>query len=481
MNAPQQASPPQLSGYQHVRVLGKGGFAYVFLYEQDFPRAEVAIKVLNTKLAEAKMRAMFLSEANLMSQLKSHPSVLTVHAASIAPDGRPYLVMEYCPASLGSRYKQQPLTVSEVLQTGIRIGGALETAHRIGFLHRDIKPSNILVTQYGHPVLADFGIAATIAAATNDGAEGMSVPWSAPEVLRGTTAGTVTSEVYALAATLFTLLLGRSPYELPDDSKYKNRRERVRARIVGRDRVQPLGRRDVPPDLEALLVTAMSKNPTQRPQSMISFVYKLQEIEAQLGFPPTPIEVADDVRVQQRRHVLTEDLSDDVLPTRVALRGEQQRYRHHGDPGAAAANADVSLTVIDSARIRAPHEASLQRTRKRRMLLGGLIGGGAVLLTVLGIITLALGSNSDIPVVSGITTETHNGVVVFNWDAPGDESDLRYLVRTTGGDTSNQSGTQYRATAQSDGEPVCITVTVIRDGTPGVTSPETCASAEVGR
>ncbi len=479
---PQQAVPPQMPGYQHIRVLGKGGFAYVFLYEQDFPRAEVAVKVLNPKLTDEKMRAMFLSEANLMSQLKTHPSVLTVHTASIAPDGRPYLVMEYCPASLGARYKEHPLSVSEVLQTGIRIGSALETAHRIGFLHRDIKPSNILVTQYGHPVLADFGIAATVSAAANAEAEGMSVPWSAPEVLRGETAGTVASEVYSLSATLFTLLLGRSPYELPDDGREKNKRERVRARIIGRDRLQPLGRPDVPPALEHLLTSAMSKNPADRPQTMIDFVRSLQMIETQMGFAPTPVEVADDVRVQQTRYRLAEEPAGNLLQPRAPLPGTQRRARHNGrgGQGGGAASDDLGLTVIRSATAYAPQNG--QEKRKKRTLMWSVIGGGIALIAAASVaLVMLLGTNNGVPVVSNITTETTGDVVIFSWDDPGIGDGDRYLVRTASGETSSQSDTQYRATSNANGEPVCITVSVTREGKPGTASAETCASQNAAK
>jgi serine/threonine protein kinase len=70
--------------------------------------------------------------------------------------------MELCSASLSGRYRQERLPVDEVLRIAIKIGSAIETAHRAGVLHRDIKPSNILLTAYGHPVLSDFGIASTL-------------------------------------------------------------------------------------------------------------------------------------------------------------------------------------------------------------------------------------------------------------------------------------------------------------------------------
>ena len=196
------SEPPVLPGFSHVRLLGSGGFADVFLYQQNMPRRQVAVKVLLSAIVNDQVRQMFQAEANLMAQLSSHPGILTVYQASISADGRPYLVMELCSAKLGAQYRTESIPVSDVLRIGVQIGSAVETAHRSGVLHRDIKPSNILMTAYGHPVLSDFGIASTLGSAGSSESVGMSIPWSAPEVLLDDTPGSVQSEVWSLAATL---------------------------------------------------------------------------------------------------------------------------------------------------------------------------------------------------------------------------------------------------------------------------------------
>ena len=209
------SQPPVLPGFSYVHVLGSGGFADVFLYEQNMPRRQVAVKVMLSEVVNDQVRQMFQAEANLMAQLSAHPSILTVYQASVSSDGRPYLVMELCSASLSERYRREPLPVPEVLRIGIKIGSAVETAHQAGVLHRDIKPSNILLTAYGHPVLSDFGIASTLTRPKDQESVGLSIPWSAPEVLLDETPGTVASEVWSLAATVYSLLAGRSPFEIP--------------------------------------------------------------------------------------------------------------------------------------------------------------------------------------------------------------------------------------------------------------------------
>ncbi|NTV40567.1 MAG: serine/threonine protein kinase, partial [Demequinaceae bacterium] len=186
--------PPVLPGYTFVRPLGSGGFADVFLYEQDMPRRVVAVKVLCDDAINPDVLRTFNSEADILARLSAHASIVTIFQASISADGRPYFVMDYCPDTMGSRVKKAPLTVIETLDVGVRMAAALETAHRSGVLHRDIKPSNILVTTLGTPVLADFGIAAgaTLLEEKPD-VVAMSIPWSAPEVISQQLSGSIPS------------------------------------------------------------------------------------------------------------------------------------------------------------------------------------------------------------------------------------------------------------------------------------------------
>ena len=284
------SSPPNLPGFSYVRALGSGGFADVFLYEQNMPRRQVAVKVMLSEVVNDHVRQMFQAEANLMAQLSTHPSILTVYQASVSADGRPYLVMELCSAVLSERYRKDRLPVAEVLRIGIKIASAIETAHRAGVLHRDIKPTNILTTAYGHPVLSDFGIAATLAESEQTESVGLSIPWSAPEVLMDETAGSISSEVWSMAATVYSLLAGRSPFEVPGDS---NKSADLIARI-NRAKPEPIGRADVPPRLELILQRAMSKRPENRPRSVLELIRELQSVETELGVPQTPLEVAMD-------------------------------------------------------------------------------------------------------------------------------------------------------------------------------------------
>ncbi|QEO14000.1 serine/threonine protein kinase [Agromyces intestinalis] len=283
------ATPPVIAGYTYVRPLGSGGFADVFLYEQDMPRRVTAVKVLRADAIDPEVRRSFNAEADVMARLSTHPAIVTIHQASISSDGRPYLAMEFCPETMAARYKRAPLPVAEVLDVGVRLAGALETAHRAGLLHRDIKPSNVLINAYGAPVLADFGIAA--AAHGDDESEvfAMSVPWSAPEVLREEVSGTVASEIWSLAATLYTLAAGRSPFEV--DDRARNTSEQLMKRIA-RANYPQIPVPGTPAELDRVLATAMTREPARRPASMAAFADLLRDAQYRLGLPVTAFEVA---------------------------------------------------------------------------------------------------------------------------------------------------------------------------------------------
>ena len=280
---------PEIPGLTFVRKLGSGGYADVFLYDQAMPARQVAVKVMRETTFSAASADQFRAEADAMARLE-HPHIVPVYSVGTTVDGRQYIVMMFYPkASLSERAKRERFSVAEVLRIGIQVGSGLETAHRAGILHRDIKPANILSNKYGSPGLTDFGIAAQI---SNDpeADTGVSVPWSPPEVLYATAPASVRSDVYSLAATLWHLLVGRSPFEIPggDNSQFALMR-----RI--RDSPPPsTGRPDVPASLDNLLRTAMSPNPTGRPTSMLTFLRSLQSIEQDLRFPRTPITLADD-------------------------------------------------------------------------------------------------------------------------------------------------------------------------------------------
>ena len=468
------SQPPVLPGFSHIHILGSGGFADVFLYEQNMPRRQVAIKVMLSEVVNNQVRQMFQAEANLMAQLSAHPSILTVYQASVSSDGRPYLVMEMCSSALSGRYRRERLPVPEVMRIAVSIGSAIETAHRAGVLHRDIKPSNILLTAYGHPVLSDFGIAATLSEAESQEAVGMSVPWSAPEVLMDETAGSVASEVWSLAATVYSLLAGRSPFEIPGES---NKSVDLISRI-NRARIQPIGRSDVPVSLERLLQKAMTRKIESRPSTVLELVREFQAVETELGVPQTPIEVAmDDWALAT--------VSD--LAERTRIRGvpggnpsaqghRRRRSASQGDYAAVGTVLRESNPVHGSTGATPPSQG-----RGMRVLAWGLVVS-AVLVIALGalaMLALVRGGSAEIPRVSDITAELTRDSVQFSWQNPGLHSGDQYQIATRDGQSSLQQAPSFTVDAVN-GDRVCITVTVNQDGKTGQPSGEKCVDFVTG-
>ncbi|KKX99464.1 serine/threonine-protein kinase [Microbacterium sp. Ag1] len=291
--------PPDLPGFTYVEPLGTGGFADVFLYEQEMPRRRVAVKVLLADRISSGAAQEFADEANVMAMLSTHPAIVTIYQAGVAGDGRPYLVMEYCPRpNLQLRARKDPFSVAEALRVGVQVAGAVETAHRAGVLHRDIKPANILVTEYNRPALTDFGIASTTGATGE--ASGMSIPWSPPESFAEPPQSGPRTDVWALGATLYTLLAGRSPFERPGE---RNSSADLIERIE-RAALPSLKRPDSPESLQRLLERAMAKNPDDRFPSAVAFARALQKVQIELSHSVTPIDIVDD-------HPPAEDLDDD--------------------------------------------------------------------------------------------------------------------------------------------------------------------------
>lgn len=283
------APPPALAGFTYVDVLGSGGFADVYLYEQHLPRRRVAVKVMLADRMTGDAADQFSAEANVMALLSTHPAIVTIYQAGVSDDGRPYLVMEYCSRpNLQARSRAQAFSVAEALRVGVQVGAAVETAHRAGILHRDIKPANILVTEYNRPALTDFGIATT--AEADDSSAGMSIPWSPPEAFTDQPGSGVATDVYALGATVYTLLAGRSPFEQPGGRNGG-------ADLIQRIETQPvplLERADVPASLQAVLERSMAKRPGDRYESAVAFARALQRVQIELSHSVTPIDILDD-------------------------------------------------------------------------------------------------------------------------------------------------------------------------------------------
>jgi serine/threonine protein kinase len=508
------AAPPKIRGFEHVRHLASGGFSDVYLYQQHHPSREVAVKVL--KVAETDevteaAKAAFIAEANVMAKLSDHPYIVSILLADVADDGRPYLIMDYYGgASLNDRYRIRPLSVPEALRCGVRIASAVALAHSAGILHRDIKPANILTNQYDWPGLTDFGISTTIddelaqwttAAGASDHGEttgqsvGMSVPWSPPEVVGGEDRQDVRSDVFSLAATLYTLLAGRTPFEIPGG---RNQSNDLIARIVRGD-ITPMNRPEVPDSLIAVLNKGMANEPRARYATALEFARALQNVELDLHFPSTPVELPG-LSVPEIPRNSGGDPSDETRGRIVSVEAQPVRLAPASAPPATrvieadtqpkpSTGAPFEGTIIRKRAESAPETAAPPIARSGRRLSRGLLIGVPVVLGVIAAVTVAVlvgSSMSNAPqgeptsaeiddggpiVVSGVPSPVDGKVEVspdgtqftFSWSNPDPADGDQYLWQQIGLEARHPVSDTTAVVTDAVGTNVCILVSIVRD------------------
>ena len=177
----------RIDGFDELQPIGRGGFSYVFSARQrDFNR-RVALKVLSFGLADERERRSFERECRAMGLVSQHPHIVTVFNAAFTTTKQPCIVMELY--SGGRSANGRSATVGSpwptVLDVGVKIAGALQTAHDRGLLHRDIKPQNLFISEFGEPALGDFGISTLDDERSISGGGGLTVHYAPPEVLEG--------------------------------------------------------------------------------------------------------------------------------------------------------------------------------------------------------------------------------------------------------------------------------------------------------
>ncbi len=199
--------------YVVLRRLGSGGMATVFLAEDERLGRRVAIKRLHTDAPEASLKR-FRREARLGAAL-NHPNFVAVYDTLATEDGA-LILMEYVEGStLAELAAAGPMRPQRALPILRALAAALDHAHAEGVVHRDVKPANVLVRDDGVVKLADLGIAKAIGATqiTSEGSVVGTLPYMAPERLRGPGSGGPESDIYSLAAVAYELLSGRPPRE----------------------------------------------------------------------------------------------------------------------------------------------------------------------------------------------------------------------------------------------------------------------------
>jgi serine/threonine-protein kinase PknK len=249
----------------------------------------VALKVLDRRHYPARALEAFARESAVLAALGSHPNIVTLYRRLVLGDGRPVLVLELCAESLADRVGHGVLVPpAEAAAIGIKIGGALETAHRGGVLHRDVRTENILMTSFGEPALSDFGVATLHAnAADSPALFEFATVHTAPELIEGGPVGP-TTDVYGLSSTLYELLAGAPAFRAYQGESSAS----VCLRILS-DPVPPIYAPTVPLELSDVLLWGLAKDPAARPPSVAWLAAELSRIAAQHGWPRTRFRVRE--------------------------------------------------------------------------------------------------------------------------------------------------------------------------------------------
>ncbi|MGY1601969.1 Stk1 family PASTA domain-containing Ser/Thr kinase [Geodermatophilus sp. SYSU D00815] len=262
---------PQVLGerYEIGGVLGRGGMAEVHRGRDLRLGREVAVKVLRQDLArDPSFQVRFRREAQAAASL-NHPAIVAVYDTGedrTATGATPYIVMEYVEGETlrDVLRREGVLPADRAMTLAADICGALDFSHRNGIVHRDVKPGNVMITPQGSVKVMDFGIARAVsdsaATMTSTAAVIGTAQYLSPEQARGESVD-ARSDVYSVGCLLYELVTGAPPFtgDSPVSVAYQHVREDPRLPSS----INPA----VPPELDAILLKAMSKNPANRYQS----------------------------------------------------------------------------------------------------------------------------------------------------------------------------------------------------------------------
>jgi len=313
--------------YQVGELLGYGGMAEVHRGRDLRLGRDVAIKMLRTDLARDQTFQMrFRREAQNAASL-NHPAIVAVYdtGEEIAPTGEtlPFIVMEFVNGHtlkevLAAEGRLQPRRALEITAD---ICAAIEFSHRHGIIHRDIKPGNVMMTQNAQVKVMDFGIARALASGATTMTQTSAVIGTAqylsPEQARGE-AVDARSDVYAAGCVLFELLCSHPPFvgDSPVSVAYQHVREDPRAP----SEINP----DVNPDVDAIVLKALAKNPLNRYQSAQEMRADLLRAAAGRPVMATPVLREDETVAMMGQTAVTRPINATRPTARV---GDPRRRR----------------------------------------------------------------------------------------------------------------------------------------------------------
>jgi eukaryotic-like serine/threonine-protein kinase len=274
--------------YRVLGRIGSGGMADVYCAEDLQLGRNVALKVLHSRFAEdAEFRERFRREARSAAGLQ-HQNVVSIYDRG-AWDGNYYIAMEYLEGRSLKQIVQQegPLDPERAIDLTVQVLRAARFAHRRGIIHRDLKPHNVIVDDEGRAKVTDFGIARAGASdMTQTGSIMGTAQYLSPEQAQGH-AVSEPSDLYSVGIILYELLTARVPFD--GESAVTIALKQVNERPVPPRAINPA----VTPELEAVVMRALEKDPYRRFPDADAFIAALEHARATLRpVAPTVVEQA---------------------------------------------------------------------------------------------------------------------------------------------------------------------------------------------
>jgi hypothetical protein len=242
----------------------------------------VVIKLLNAGRDWPGLPERFEREQTAMAAL-GHPNIVPVLGHGWSETGMPYIVTgEVAGGSIADRLSgPTPMTGPDILSLGVRLAGALESAHRAGVVHGDLRPDDMMVSTHGEPLVADFGVVTLVRPNAADVTDPADLAHVAPELLDAEPA-TAVSDLYSLTSALYTLFAGVPAYVRPGEQSIIPVIKRIAS-----DPLPDLGAKNVPPPVVDAISKGMAKDPAERYQTAQDLGRSLQQAQVALGLPMT--------------------------------------------------------------------------------------------------------------------------------------------------------------------------------------------------
>ncbi len=356
--------------YVLLRSLGAGGMAEVWLARRAdgaFKR-DVALKLPLLRQLRQDLAQRFALERDILASLE-HPNIARLYDAGIDAGGCPYLAMEYVQGQpLTDWCGAQSLGLSDRLELILQVLEAVRFAHEKQVIHRDLKPSNILVTQSAQVRLLDFGVAQLLegdeadkTSLTSIYGRALTPDYASPELLRGDPVD-VRSDIYSLGVLLYELLTGMRPYRLKGAASMGLLEQAVGTLEIkkpsmsqglptstDRTPTTDVSARQLRGDLDAIVLKALDREPSNRYQSAAAFAEDIRRYLARVPIQALPPRITDRLHkfvLRNRSAVTIAAMALAAIIVTVGYTINRETARRATTAASAAALPERSVAVL---------------------------------------------------------------------------------------------------------------------------------------